>query len=125
MRNDEDVGGQRGLEHDGHVRGVEELDGVRATLATELVALYGNFNAESLEVNDDSEDNDSRDEVHNIGKTFPPKSLSEGAALIVPGEEEMEESDESALKLGSSTNVDGGRGKGFPDNGLADVGSDE
>jgi hypothetical protein len=43
----EDVGGQSGLEHDGHVRGVEEADGVRAAHATLAGRLDGDLNAEA------------------------------------------------------------------------------
>ena len=125
LGNDEDIGGKGGLEHDGHVRGVEKLDGESATLTTEARALDRDFNAEALEVDDDGKDNDSRDEVHDVGKTITPESLAEGAALIVPGEEEVEKSDNGAFELGAATNVDGGGGEGLPHDGLANVGSDE
>ena len=86
LRDDENVRGQSRLQHDGHVRGVEQLDGVGTTLATESVALDRDFNAESLEVDDDSENDDSRDQAHDVGEPLPPERLPEGTSLVVPGE---------------------------------------
>ena len=37
----------------------------------------------------------------------------------------MEQRTDCTFKLGSTANVDGGRGKSLPDDGLADVGGDE
>ena len=60
------MGGKRRLEHDRHVRGVEELDGVRATLPTEAVALDWDLDAEALEVNHDGKYSKGGDEVHHV-----------------------------------------------------------
>ena len=95
----EDVGGEGGLEHDGHVGGVEELDGVGAALAAEFVALYGDFDAEALEVDDDGEDEDGGYEVHEVWEAFAPEGLAESAAFVVPGEEEVEEGDYGAFEF--------------------------
>ena len=111
--------------HDGHVRGVEQLDGRRAALTTETVRLDGNLNAEALKVDDDDEDHDGRDEVHDVGETVAPERLTEGAALIIPSEEEVEERDDSTLKLGATAGVDGRRRERLPNNRLADVRHDE
>lgn len=46
----EDVGGESRLEHDGHVRGVEEADGVGAAHATLAGRLDGNLDAEAWEL---------------------------------------------------------------------------
>lgn len=108
-----------------HVRRVEELDGVGSTLSTVAVTLDGDLDAESLEVDDESEDSDGRDEVHDVGKTFPVERLLEGATLVVPGEEEVEEGDEGSFELGSASGVDGRGGEGLPNDRFADVGRDE
>lgn len=108
-----------------HVRRVEELDGVRSALAPEPVALDGDLDAESLEVDDEGKDSDGRDEVHDVRETLAVEGLLERAALVVPGEEEVEERNEGALKLGSTARVDGGGGESLPDDRLADVGRDE
>ncbi len=62
LGDNEYIGGESALKHDGHVRGVEELDGVGTTLTAEAVALDGDLNAEALEVDDDGEDDNSREE---------------------------------------------------------------
>ena len=105
--------------------GVEELDGVSATLSTVSVALNGDLNTESLEVDDEGKYGDGSDEVHHVGKPLAVESLLEGARLVVPGEEEMEQGDESSFELGSTASVDGGGGEGLPNDRLADVGSNE
>lgn len=119
------MGGKRRLEHDGHVRGVEELNGVRATLSTEAVALDRNFDAEALEVNDDGKYGKRSDEIHHVRETFTPESFAQGATFVIPCEEKVEQRNDSTLEFGAAAGVDGGRGKGLPDNRFTDVGSDE
>ena len=94
-------------------------------MTTELVALDGDLDAESLEVDNDGKNNDSREQAHNVGKPLPPEGLAQGTTFIMPGEEEVEQRNDGTFKLGSTANVDGGRGKGLPDDGLADVGGNE
>ena len=113
------------MQHDGHVGCVEELDWVGSTLSTEPVRLDGDLNAESLKVDDGGENDDGRDEVHDVGKTATPESLTKCPTLVVPGEEEMEEGNESTLEFRSTAGVDGSGRECFPDDGLADVGSNE
>lgn len=60
LRKEEDVRGQGGLQHDGHVAGVEEPDWERAAHATLAARLDGDLDAETLEVDDSSENDDSR-----------------------------------------------------------------
>jgi len=108
LTEDKDVAGQGTLQHDGHVASIEELDGVAATLTSEPVALDGNFDAETLEVNDNGKNDDGSNQIHDVGKTVTPERLSEGTALVVPGEEEMEESHDGTFKLGTSASVDSG-----------------
>ena len=122
---DEDVGGQGGLQHDGHVGGVEELDGVGATLSTEPVGLDRDLDAESLKVDDSGENDDGGDEVHDVWKATTPESLAKCATLVVPGEEEVEEGNKSTLEFWSTAGVDGCGGECLPDDGLANVGSNE
>ena len=125
LRDDEHVGCERALQHDRHVGRVEELDGVAAALAAEAVALDGDLDAEALEVDDDGEDSDSRNEVHNVGEPLAPERLAEGTALVIPSEEEVEQRDNSTLKLGATAGVDGRRRERLPNNRLADVRRDE
>jgi hypothetical protein len=120
-----DITGQGGLEHDGHVGGVEELDGVRTSLTPHLARLDGDFNPESLQVDDDSKDDDGSQKVHDVGESFPVESFLESTRLVVPSEEQVEESDNSTFELGTSTGVDSVGGECLPDDVFANVGSDE
>ena len=72
------------MQHNRHVRGVEQLDGVRSPLSAELVALDGALDAESLEVDDDGKDNDGREQAHDIRQPLPPESLAQRTAFIMP-----------------------------------------
>jgi hypothetical protein len=81
--------------------------------------------AEALEVDDGGKDGDRGDEVHDVGQAIAVEGLLEGARLVVPGEEEVEEGDDGALELWSTARVDRRRRKGLPDDRLANVGGDE
>ena len=80
---------------------------------------------ESLEVNDDGKNNDSREQAHDIGKPLPPEGLIQCATFITPREQEVEQLNDGTFKLRFTANVDDGRAKGLPDDGLADIGGDE
>ena len=45
--------------------------------------------------------------------------------LVVAGDEQVEQRDDGALKLGATSGGDGVWGEGLPDDGLADVGGNE
>jgi hypothetical protein len=121
----EDVGGQCRLQHDGHVGGVEEADGVGAAHAALTGGFYGDFHAEALQVDDGGEDGKGREEVHDVGEVLAVEGFAEGALFVGPGEEKMEESDDCAFEFGAAACVDGSRGERFPDDGFADVGRDK
>jgi len=74
------------LQHDRHVGGVEELDGIGSTLSTEPVRLDRDLDTEALEVDNSGENDDGCDEVHDVGKTTTPESLTKSTTLVVPGE---------------------------------------
>lgn len=113
------------MQHDRHVGSVEELDRVGSTLSTEPVRLYRDLNTESLEVDDGGENDGSGNEIHDVWKASAPEGLTEGATLVVPGEEEMEESDKGTLEFWSTAGVDSGGGECLPDDGLANIGSNK
>jgi len=94
-------------------------------LSAELVALDRDFDAESLKVDDDGENNDSREQAHDVGEPLPPEGLAQCTAFVMPREQEMEQRNDGTFELGPTTNVDGGRREGLPDDRLADVGGDE
>ena len=94
-------------------------------MTSHLGRLDGNFDSESLEVNDDGKDGDGSKEVHNVWEPLPVESLFESSGLVVPGEEEVEEGDNGTLKFWTSTRVDSVGGEGFPNDRLANVGRDK
>jgi hypothetical protein len=76
LADDVDMRGKYRLEHNEHVRRVEEFDGVRATLSTEAVALDRNLDAETLKVNHDGKYSKCGDEVHYVRQTFTPEGFA-------------------------------------------------
>ena len=120
-----EIGDQGRLQDDGNVGSVEQFDGVTAVLASVAGTLDGQVNPEALEVYHHSKDEDCCEEVHQVGEVLSVESLPESPDLVLPGGQEVEQSDHGALEFGAAASVDGGGGEGLPDDGLADVGGDE
>lgn len=89
------------------------------------VGLDGDLNSETLEVDDGNKDHDGGQQVHDVGEVLSVEGLLESTLLVGPGHQEVEESDNSTLKLGATASVDGGRRESLPHDGLADVGGNE
>ena len=90
------------------------LDRVHSPLTTKLVALNGDLDAESLEVDDDSKNNDSREQAHDVGKPLSPESLlTQHTTFIMPREQKVEQRNNGTFKLESVSNVDVVGGKAF------------
>ncbi len=106
LADEEDVTGESRLEHDRHVRSIEQLDRVSPPLAPHLTALDRNLDPESLEVDDRSEYRDCREEVRNVRQPFPVKRLFQRAGLVRVSEQKVEESDDGSLELRSAAGVD-------------------
>mmetsp|Transcript_1989 Transcript_1989/g.4491 ORF Transcript_1989/g.4491 Transcript_1989/m.4491 type:complete len:302 (+) Transcript_1989:837-1742(+) len=119
------VGNQSSLQNDRHVGSVEQLDGVGSLLSTVLLVLDRKFDSPSLEVNNNHKDDDSCHQVCHVGKVLTGKGLSECRDLVLSGNKQVEESNDSTFEFSSTTSVEGGRRKGLPDNGLANVGGNE
>lgn len=79
----------------------------------------------TLEVDDDREDNNGRDQVHDVGQVLPVEGLAQSKLLVGPGDEEVDKSNDRTLELRATAGVDSGRGERAPDDRLADVGRDE
>ena len=125
LADQEDVGAQSGLEHNGHVGGVEQANGVRTTHSTLAGRLDGDLNTEALEVDDTGEDKEGSQEVHDVGKVLAVESFVQSTLLVGPGQQQVEQRDNSTLKLRATTGVDGRGGEGLPNDRLANVGRDE
>ena len=76
----------------------------------------GDVDSESLEENNNDEHHSGSKQVGDVGKTSSVESLLESADLIGTGQEEMEESNDSALKLVSGVGTNGVRGERRPNN---------
>ena len=125
LGNEENVGAESGLEHDGHVGGVEETDGVRATHATLTGGLDGNLNTEALQIDNRGEDQKGGQQVHHVGQVLAIEGLVQGTLLVGPSQKEVEQRDDGALELGTTAGVDSRGGESLPDDRLADVGCNE
>lgn len=125
LADEEDVGAQSRLQHDGHVGGVEQADGVGATHATLTGGLDGDLNTEALEIDDSSEDEKSSQQVHDVRQVLAVERFAQSTLLVGPGQEQMEESNDGTLELGATASVDGSGREGLPDDRLADVGGNE
>lgn len=125
LADQEDVGAQSGLEHNGHVGGVEQANGIRTTHSTLAGRLDGDLNTEALEIDDTGEDKEGSQEVHDVGKVLAVESFVQSTLLVGPGQQQVEQRDDSTLKLRATTGVDGRGGEGLPNDRLANVGRDE
>lgn len=79
----------------------------------------------TLKVDDRREDNDGRNQVHDVGQVLTVESLLERQLLVRPGDEQVDKRNDSALELGTTASVDSRRGESLPHDGLADVGRNE
>lgn len=125
LRNQEDVGAQGRLKHDGHVAGIEKTNRESSSSSTLTAGFDWNLDTETLEIDDCGEDNESCEKVGDVGKVLSVESLLQRAWLVAPGKEKVEESNNSSLKLGSSSSVDCSWAECSPDDVLTDVGSNE
>ena len=83
------------------------------------------FNMTYLEVDDDQDHNDSGDQVGHIRRVLSVECLLQSVESILLSEQEVEECDDSAFKLGSLIRADGDGREGLPQDDLADIGGDE
>lgn len=113
------------LENDGHVGGVEELDGVVHDSTAGSLRLERELNLEALEVNHHAENCNGGKELDHVGHTLAVESFLQGLGLIRACEQELEHVDQSAFKLGTGALVEGVGRERFPHDAFADVGGDE
>lgn len=127
LREEVKVGNKSGLEDDGHVGGVEKLDGVRLDGTSDSVVLEGDIDLETLEVDNDDEDKGGRDQTSQVGEVRSVEGVLEGNELVVNDEQTVEEIQNSTFVLFSfkTGNGVGDGGERFPDDGFADVDGDE
>lgn len=129
---------KRGLEDNRDVASVEELNRVCSSSASLVLVLDGKVNTESLcsfskslptvtylEENDNSENHNSSQEIGYVWQVLSVERLSQGSNLIGTGNQQVNQSDQSTLVLGTAGSLDSGWREGLPDNGFTNVGGDE
>merc|ERR1719506_2398883 len=107
------------------VRGVEQLDGVRVLRAAHLRAAHGQVNPEALEVDDNEEYQQCREQVGEIRRVPAVERFFQGRNLVRPRDEQVEEGNDRTLELAAFRALDHGRRKSAPHHRLADRGRDE
>lgn len=108
------VGDESCLQNDGNVAGVEQLNGVRSFVATHSAGGHSQFDAETLEVNNDKENDNSSKQVANIRRVLSVESLLQSASNARFCEQEMEQSDNGTFEFGALLSADGNWGEGLP-----------
>ena len=78
-----------------------------------------------MEVDDGSENSNGSQKVHDVGESFPVECLLERSRLVVPGEQQVEKSDNGTLEFGSSASVDSVWRECLPNDVFTNVGSDK
>lgn len=119
------VGDKGSLEDNRDVGGVEKLHGVGSLVPSNTSGGQLELNAETLEVDDNEGHDNGSQQVGNVGRVLSPEGLLKGVKLVLLGEQEMEQSNDSAFKLSTLLSTDGHGGERFPKDNLADVSGDE
>jgi len=120
-----DIGNESSLKDDWNVTSVEKLDWVWLLGTSHLLATQGEFDSESLEIDDHKGDDDGGQEVAEIWCILAIEGLLQSIELVRLGQEEVEKGDDGSLELSTLISSDGNWGEGLPKDGLADVGGDE
>ena len=120
-----EVGHQRGLQDDGHVRRVEELDGVSLLHAAAALGRHRKVDPEALEVDHHEEDQNRGQQVGDVRQVGAVECLLERAHLVSAGDEEVEERNDSTLELGTLASVHSRGAERLPNDALALVRGDE
>jgi len=87
LGNDVNVGNKRTLEHDRHVRSIEQLYRVRPSLSPESVALDWNLDSKPLQVYNYHENHDCCNQIHHIWQPVTPESFPQCTSFVIPSEQ--------------------------------------
>ena len=125
LRDDHQVGDQRGDDDDGRVAGVEQLDRVQALLPAVLRVLHRQLHAEALEVDHHEEHDHGRQQVGDVGQAGAVERIAQRADLVLARDQQVEQRDDRALELLAAAVVHRHRRERAPHHRLADVRRDE
>ena len=103
LREEEQVGNQGALKDDGHVGSVAEFDGIRLFVSLCLLTADSQFNSEALEVDDKEDDSNRGNQIEQVRSISSIESLSNSFKLVALSDQEMEECNDTALKLSISS----------------------
>lgn len=89
------------MNHDWSVGGVEELDRIRALLSTNTIRLQRQLDTEALKINNHQKDDKRGHQVGNVGQVGSEEGFPKSTHLVRTSDEQMNERNDSALKLGT------------------------
>ena len=121
LRNNVKIWDESTLQYNRYITRVEQLNWIRACLATEASWLDGQINAKALKVNDNGKDEHGRQQIGQIGKVLSVEGLLERAHFIVARGQQVKERNDGALEFRTTTSVDCRRTKRLPHDCLANV----
>ena len=78
-----------------------------------------------MEVDDDTEDENSGHQVHQVGQVLPIKGFTQSSDFVLTSSQQVEQGNDSSFELGATAGVNGSRREALPNDGLANVGSDK
>jgi len=125
LREEIEVGDQSSVEHDGNVRGVEKLNRVSSGVSSDVLFLDVKIDSETLEVDDDQEDQNSGEEVVNVGEARSVESLLKGTDLVGSSDQKVEKSNNSSFIFSSLLSLDRDGGESSPEDAFTDVDGNE
>ena len=94
-------------------------------VAAVLLGLDRQVDAESLEIDDDEEDKDCRQQIGDVWQVGAVERFLERANLVRAREHQVEKRDDRALEFGASAGVHRGRRERLPDDRFALIRGDE
>src|SRR5690242_18626367 len=107
------------------MRCVKQFDRVTALLSPVLGIFHRQVYAEPLEINHDYKHQIRGEKIENIREVLAIECFFQGANLIRPCDEEVEQGNDCSFELRASPCVDRSGGKGFPNDVFTDVRGDK
>jgi len=100
------VGHQGGLQDDGDVRGVEQLDRVRSGTASLALVFDWQIDTESLEVDHDHKHQNGSHQVGDVGQILSVESFFQGTHFVGTGNQEVNQRNQCSFEFTAPSRVD-------------------
>lgn len=104
-----EVGDEGSLQDDRDVRGIEQLNGERYFVTTHLSVSEGQFDAESLEVDNDKEHNEGSQQAGNVRGILTVEGVLEGEDLVRFSQEGVEKGNNGTFEFSILLSLDSNR----------------